>query len=708
MPKTIIPSEFKTHLAEQMVESISERDNTVYYSFVGDNVTEGTTLGDISQPTSSNRDININTFRNMIFGKKLTKADMKIMIKRYNWTSGTVYTQYDDIDQDIYSKNYFVVVDEAAFKHVYKCLYNNNGAPSTVEPLFGEVKYDSALYVEGDDYYETTDGYQWKYMFSIDSNTFTKFSTENYIPVVANNTVETNAINGSLDVVKIESAGKFYNNYTSGQFTVADIKVQGNPLYYKLPYTAGTAENFYGNTIIVLTEGTGAGQYSRISGSFLLEGVGVIAEVANSFTVTPDATTRFELSPEVKIISDGTQTVNAVARAIISEGASNSVSRVEMISVGKDYSYAQAEVLVGGPAASNGGTASSSGQIVTPEPAVIRPIIPPQGGHGSNTAVELGGAAVGIHTQFVKDESGTIPAVNRFSQFGIIRDPNFANVEIILEKRTDSSPGSDGTFTTNEIFYQIRPLKLAGDVTVVNGNTTIISTNDDTAYDTFIQEGDFVYINNDTDLALGTSNFFSEVVSVGNSSSITCKYAPSFSTTVGKLHIARIVGEGEVNELGVNKFYGRNVTNLELDEVIIGQSSYACAKIAGLNVNERSATDTFNFSTFNQTEILIGTTSGTFEQNERVYQGSSLEESTANASVFFANSSHLYLTDVFGTFVTSEEIIGKQSEASMAISFAKYSGELDPTAGTIIYLQNDIPVSRDENQSEEVRIILEF
>ena len=58
--------------------------------------------------------------------------------------------------------------------------------------------------------------------------------------------------------------------------------------------------------------------------------------------------------------------------------------------------------------------------------------------------------------------------------------------------------------------------------------------------------------------------------------------------------------------------------------------------------------------------------------------------------------------------VTNEEIIGEESESSMAISFTKYSGELDSTSGTIIYLQNDIPVSREENQSEEVRIILEF
>jgi hypothetical protein len=709
MPKTIIPSEFKTHLAEQLVESISEEDNTVYYSFIGDNVTQGTTLGDISQPSASNRDINVETFRKMIFGKKLDQDSMKIMVKRYEWVSGTVYDQYDDTDPDIYNKPYFVVVDEGSFKHVYKCLYNANGAPSTAQPLFQEVQYDATLFNVGDDYYETTDGYQWKYMYSIDSNTFTKFATQNYIPVTANTVIESNARNGTIEVVKIESVGKLYNNYiASAQFTIADIKVQGNPFYYKLPFSAGSAANFYGNTIMIITEGTGAGQYSRVTGSTLLEGIGVIAIIANTFTVTPDATSKYELTPEVSIVSDGTQTVNAVARAIINSAASNSISKIEMINVGENYSYATASVLQGGFAAANGGTASSSGEIVSPTPAEIRPIISPQGGHGSNTAVELGGSAVGIYTQFIKDENNTIPATNRFSQFGIMRDPKFANVEINITKRSDGSAGSDGGFIRGEEFYQFKAIQLVGNVTVEIGNTVIKSTNDDTDYDAYLRPGDYIYINNDTDVTISTDNFISEIVSVSNNTHIICKFAPNFSTTEGSLYISRIIGEGVVNNTLFGKIFGKRVTPLELNSFIIGKSSYACASAAGMNVNDRLATDTFEFQTFNQTYVITGSISGTFTANEKVYQGSSLETSYANASVFFANSTHLYLTDVFGEFRLSDQMIGVESEATVGIGFTKYSGELDSTSGTIIYLQNDIPVDRSQNQSEEVRVILEF
>jgi len=35
-------------------------------------------------------------------------------------------------------------------------------------------------------------------------------------------------------------------------------------------------------------------------------------------------------------------------------------------------------------------------------------------------------------------------------------------------------------------------------------------------------------------------------------------------------------------------------------------------------------------------------------------------------------------------------------------------GDLDPNSGSVIYIQNDIPVDREENQTEEIRVILEF
>ena len=234
MAKKIVPSEFKTHLVQQMVESLFETANTSYYAFLGDHISTGVTQDDVSQPAASLKDLNIDAYRDMIFGKKLDITDMRVMVPRYDWVAGTVYSEYDDADDKLFQKNFFVVVDESSFKHVYKCLFNNGGVPSVTQPVFGDVQFDASLYVTRDDYYETSDGYQWKYMYSIDSTTFDKFATTSFIPVVANTAVEDNSQNGTLDVVKIVEPGKNYNNYVSGQFTLSDIKVNSNTFLYQI------------------------------------------------------------------------------------------------------------------------------------------------------------------------------------------------------------------------------------------------------------------------------------------------------------------------------------------------------------------------------------------------------------------------------------------------------------------------------------------
>ena len=104
--------------------------------------------------------------------------------------------------------------------------------------------------------------------------------------------------------------------------------------------------------------------------------------------------------------------------------------------------------------------------------------------------------------------------------------------------------------------------------------------------------------------------------------------------------------------------------------------------------------------------------SGEFQPNEQVYQGNTLATSTANAYVHstFSNggTDQLWLTRVEGTFDTGKKIRGDSSTTELNAGFDKYEGELDPTTGTVIFLQNDIPVEREGNQSEEIRVILEF
>lgn len=721
MAKQIVPNGLKTHMLRQLIESVTESAKTTYYSFIGDHVSDGSTQSDVEQPTASFRNLTVEPFRNMIFGKRLTASDLSLVIDRNDWVEGQTYAMYDDQDNELELKNYYVVVDESAFKHVYKCLNNANGQPSTSKPLFQDASFDAELYQSGDDYYETADGYQWKYMYSIDSGTFNKFSSEQYIPVVANSVVSATARDGSIDVIKVDENGSNYNNFiVGGQFNTSDIAVGGDPSRYKLIEGAATADNFYANTIIQLTSGPGAGQYRRIVSSAYQESVdGVVIEIANvdptgqaPFSVDPTSSTTYDISPQVEIISTGEQTANAVARAIINANATNSVHRVEILEPGLNYSFATCSVLEGAPASIDG---TSNGILITPTPASVRPILSPPGGHGKDAATELNARAISFATIFPRGDQSAVEATNSFGTFGIIRDPLFANVEINMIKLSTETEGSDGTFIDDEVVRQFDNIKM-DDVVSVQESNNIIAYTSNNDYSNYLTDDSYVYIKSDEDV---TYNFLSKVTAVSSINNlIYVEDECHFTSANAEIHIAKVTASGIVRDVAsVSKIFVRDATDgFRKERNIIGGSSFAVAKISGIDTNERLGSETaaYNFSTYNQMTRLVGQyTSGTFNQDELVYQGDSLETATATGRVHSTNSTSVSLTQVTGNFATNQEI--NTSGTSQAvfggqdpIVFNKYEGDLDSTSGTIIYLQNDVPVTRNPEQQEEIRIILEL
>ena len=712
MPKKIVPGNFKTNLIEQFVESVSEPANTSYYAFLGNHISSGQTEGDISQPTESPKTLRVDSYRDMIFGKKYTNEDFKIMCKRHDWVEGTVYSMYDDVDPELYDKNFIVAVDETAYIHVYKVLSNANGAASTTKPVFADVRYDNDLFNIGDNFYETDDGYQWKYMYSIDSGTFRKFATQNYIPVVANTIAEGNALNGSIDVIKVDSHGKGYDNHISGRFEADDLKIEGSARKFKLPPTAKIEEDFYKNTILHLVSGTGAGQFVKVTlSTYVVALDAVVIETETDFDDFPDTTTLYELSPEVLVTSDGTQTTTAIARAVVNTAASNSIHKVEILNPGKDYSFATAEVLKGG--------VPINGFYDTVVDAEVRPISPPAGGHGANTNIEVGGSFLSLYINFERDEGNTAPAENTFAQFGIIRDPKFANVEVELTKLSADEPGVDGQFVVGEEVLQFETLKLHSLATVTAGNTYIEAVESTTEYDDYLNKGDYIYIEETSDSPI--KNFISKISEVRDANTIILEDAPVWSSSVGgsgaNVYLAKVISSAEIKQISSASevFLNKVDDNFKRNKKMIGAESYTVCSIDTINIGNRFNTavgESFNFTTFNQMTRCEGTiTGGPFQADERVFQIDENDEEISSAFVHSSNNSTVFLTRVSGTIQTELDLKGEISLAVLqgsTATFDKYEGDLDPTTGTIIFLQNDIPVIRDENQSEEVRIILEF
>jgi len=732
MPKILVPTEFKTHIIEQVLESVTEPANTVYYAFIGDHVAKGSTIEEVNPVVQTVRQTNVNSYRNMIIGKKMNEDDIVFMVNRHDWVEGTVYTMYDDEQQDIYDKNFYVTVDEVAYKHVYKCLFNNNGAPSTSKPLFKDAKYDADLFVSGDDYYETTDGYQWKYLYSIDSTLFSKFASEKFIPIQANTTIQENARSGAIDAIRVISAGKNYRNIKVGQFGNDDFNRITSTIISNYPGTAGMTEpalwyrisdaaqasNFYKNTILYITSGTGAGQYQSVTESRYVTGIGVVVKLEDQFIVLPDDTATYEITPEVRIIGNGGETIKATARAIINTEASNSIEKIQMLETGQDYSYAEARVLVGSAADENGGV---SGLIIEPTEAVIRPILSPQGGHGANTSIELGSRRVGFHMKFNRGETELVAPENTFGQFGIVRDPLFANVAVFYE-------GSTGTYLQGETVSQLTIDTIAG---TWSANTTVgnnVLMRDDGGEGNYV---DFYLPGDDIFVSAGTDRILTKVSDGSNTTAIIVADDLPFleaglNTTIvpynAKIEATAVISNttpplpASANSSTTAFLLNKVRPNFKVGSMIYASNTRNTANISGIDINSRidDVSAAFTFNDFNQLMKIQGTTLDTFVTDELVVQSStSVTGGQANAYIHSWDSTSLNVTRVSGDFESNgSEIIGDTSQAQFQSVPGdnldiKY-GDLDPNEGAIIYIQNDVPVERSANQSEEVRVILEF
>lgn len=731
MAKRIIPNQFKTQLVNSFIDSTN---TNVYYAFVGDHITTGSTDEDVSQPLQGGRrPLSVDSdgrladpFKNMIFGKQLQQADLKLMARRYDWQQDVIYTQYDDANANLFNESFYVSVDEEEDVHVYKCLNNNNSSPSTVRPTIDGV-------INNEDYYETDDGYVWKYMYSIYNTVFRRFATEKYIPIInsVDERIDKDVLirNGAIDVIAVDFAGQFYNNYIEDTLQPDDL-VGDNPLEYRLPSRAAIAEGFYKNTWMYLDDNNSpaGGQFRRVVNSKVRQGR-VFVELEDGFSIPPIAGTSYKISPIVDIFGNGTETVAAAARAVINSTASNSVHRVEIMERGLEYSFAIASVRKGVSANSIGG---SAGVLIDPIDAVVRPILPPPGGHASNPGEELGARALMIQMKFANTENGTIPAENTFAQFGVIKNPQFSNVEINFVKKSDSDlEGSDGDFTLNEKFIQFKKIRLCGntELTVSPPNNFTVRAagtdpEDSPGYNRFLNVGDLIYLNNDDNendnfigkiTSLSTDGFQIDLESISDSAGVpTWGVDEQFNT---RIHIALKISEGIIRDIPfTGTFFAENVTNkLIRNELIIGLNSLAIARINSVNISNRpGANGMYDFFTFIQAVRCEGTVpSDDFFNDQRVYQGNTFEQATMRARVHSfkrpeSGAPTLLLTNVEGTIDTSRAIEGLENSATMSPGFDKYEGDLDPTTGSIIYLQNDVPIERDETSTEQVRVILEF
>lgn len=129
----------------------------------------------------------------------------------YGYVSNTVYKLVDNYPS--YANEFYV---RNTRDQVFKCLHNNYGGTSTDMP---EININGDL--PENPYIITSDGYKWKYMYTIPPGMKEKFFTSRWMPVILENIVTSSAVNGRIDIVELYSGGNGY--LANGTSTSAQI-----------------------------------------------------------------------------------------------------------------------------------------------------------------------------------------------------------------------------------------------------------------------------------------------------------------------------------------------------------------------------------------------------------------------------------------------------------------------------------------------------
>ena len=158
-----------------------------------------------------------------VAAKRVVFSDVKQVIKRNDYATGVVYTQYNHTQANILSTNFYVLTSQEY--NVYKCISNNFGAVSTVKPTGRSTSI-----------FQTADGYRWKYMYSLTDSDLLKFLTSTYMAVNINEDVVETAIPGTIDSIVLTRAGNSYSNY-------ANISIKGNGSGARIGSYAKNASN---------------------------------------------------------------------------------------------------------------------------------------------------------------------------------------------------------------------------------------------------------------------------------------------------------------------------------------------------------------------------------------------------------------------------------------------------------------------------------
>ena len=198
----IITTKFRFQSATNLTSTVGGLATDVFYLFIGRTfpweIDSNPPIPDDTQYAENDAK------QNLVAMKKISSTSVSRCIPRYNWISGNEYSEYDDRNSLLSTLQYFVVTDELG---VYKCIKKG--------PTGSEIKPVGISSTIGE---TLSDGYQWKYMFTLSGNDVARFLTSTFISAktlieddtTAQWAVQTDAIDGAIHRIKVTSGGSGY------------------------------------------------------------------------------------------------------------------------------------------------------------------------------------------------------------------------------------------------------------------------------------------------------------------------------------------------------------------------------------------------------------------------------------------------------------------------------------------------------------------
>jgi hypothetical protein len=392
------------------------------------------------------------------------------------------------------------------------------------------------------------------------------------------------------------------------------------------------------------------------SGNGLADGALHIIDITNDGLAGSWATAADRVITNIPVRGDGSGARCSVTIGGTDGSADGTVTAISVTTNGTGYTHGTvlaADIIEQHDIQNLGGGSNATLTFPADSPT-FEVIIGPDGGHGSNPAKELGGHFVLMDVKLAQTEGFDFTVVNDFRQIGVVRDPFSYGT---TSKYTGSTArqtkvikltSNSGNFLVDERIYQTIPAQTVSGITVSSNTLTVTTAS------------------------------------------------------------AHQLTTGQTVDITGGTFAGGQTTGH-----------------TGTHHITRTGATTFTY-VVESSRAPTGSMSGTATYTTSVPEGTVVEWDSGNKVLFYVQTSY----DSQGTNAISKQnvpfggtgtITGATSTAT-GVPNATYSSalnntsftagyatpELEPDSGDVLYIENRKPISRASDQTEDVKLIVEF